>query len=153
MKILKEDIKSVHDFQLSGEIDFSAYPIDDVLIKKIISFKYELISYVIDVDEISINLKATSEILYLDAKTLDELILKLNFQEDIPFSFNKKIADELDIDYFEEELDLELLLFDLLLINIPPNYSENKNDNVFPENHFYESNSNPFKKILKNKED
>lgn len=152
MKILKEDVMGISDFYLEGNLDYTDKQIDDALIKNIDKCNYKVSSLVLADDEILLRTEVDSIINYLDAKTLEEIKLNISFEEDIPFSFNEEKSEELDIDFFNEELDLKELIFELILVNIPFNYSINKNDNVLPEEAFYEEVNQPFAKIFNEKE-
>ncbi len=152
MKILKEDILDVPNFSLKGEIDLKDMPTNDALIKSVDKCFYNVKAYVIDKDQVMLNLEVESKVNYLDAKTLNELILDVDFKEDIPFSFNEEQAEQLDIDFFDEEIDLKQLIFDLIMINISFNYSEQSNDRVLSEEDFYKDENQPFAKIFEEKE-
>ena len=152
MKILKEDVFGISDFLLEGELDFSDKVIDDALVKSINQCVYTVENLPFDKTETMLRLIVRSEITYLDAKTLEEIILNVDFDEDIPFSFEKEQAEELDIDFFAEELNLELLIYELIMVNIPFNYSENINDKVLSEEVFYDEGNQPFAKIFKKEE-
>lgn len=149
MKILKEDIFGVSDFLLEGKVNFSNRSVDDALIKSVDDCTYKISSILLDNEEILLQLEVKSKVKYLDARTLKELTLDINFKEDIPFSFKKEEAEEMDIDFFDEELDIENLLFELIIVNIPFNYSEEKNPNVLSEEEFYENTNKPFANLLK----
>ncbi len=149
MKILKEDILGVSDFLLEGEFDFSDREIDDALVKSIKNCNYKITNIPLDKDETLLKVSINSKVNYLDARTLSELILDINFEEDIPFSFNQEQAEELDIDFFEEEIDIKELVFELIIVNIPFNYSKEKNPNVLSEEEFYINENKPFANLLK----
>ncbi len=149
MKILKEDILGVSDFLLEGDFDFSSREIDDALVKSIIKCNYKIINLPLDKDETLLKVSISSEVKYLDARTLNELTLDINFEEDIPFSFNQEQAEELDIDFFDEEIDIEELIFELIIVNIPFNYSEEKNSKILSEEEFYTNENKPFANLLK----
>ncbi len=149
MKILKEDILGVSDFLLEGEFDFSDREIDDALVKGIENCNYRITNIPLDENETLLKVSINSKVNYLDARTLNELILDINFEEDIPFSFNQNQAEELDIDFFDEEIDIKELIFELIIVNIPFNYSEEKNPNVLSEEEFYINENKPFANLLK----
>ncbi len=149
MKILKEDILGVSDFLLEGKFDFSNREIDDALVKSIENSSYKITNIPLDENETLLKVSINSKVKYLDARTLNELILGINFEENIPFSFNQDQAEELDIDFFDEEIDIKELIFELIIVNIPFNYSEEKNPNVLSEEDFYINENKPFANLLK----
>ncbi len=152
MIIYKEDIEGTYNFSVESEFDFSKAKIEDALIEQIDSCNFRLNVNSINEDEFIFNLKINAMINYLDAKTLDPLKLDLDIDESVPFSFNKDTANELDIDFFDEEIDLKELVLELILVNIPFNYSENTNSNIISEAEFKEENNKPFAQIFNNNE-
>lgn len=145
----RDDLFENEKFSRKGQIDFSGRDLPDALAKKIILCEYDLHSFKIEEDEINLHLNVFASLDYFDARTLDLLTLEVSFEEDIPFSSNFEKSTELDIDYFEDNLDLEELIFELILINVPLNYSENSNDLIKKEKDL--DNTNPFKEIFNKK--
>ncbi|MFV0289112.1 MAG: hypothetical protein ACK5HR_06670 [Mycoplasmatales bacterium] len=152
MKILKEDIQGISNFKLDGILDLTNINTQDALVKSIDTCKYNIQSLVVEENMILLRLEVISIITYLDARTLKEIKMNIDFKEEIPFSFDKDHSNEMDIDYFEEELDLKQLIFELIMINIPFNYSEENSENVLKEEEFYKQNNQPFAKIFEEKE-
>lgn len=154
MIIYKEDIEGSYDLSIEDELDFSRVKIEDKLVDKVNSCDFELKVNLLNEEDFIFNLHIITNIDYLDAKTLQSLTLHLDFNEEVPFSFNKDTANELDIDFFDEELNLKELIFELILINIPLNYSENTNVMVISEEEFLNDNQNtPFAQIFNNKKE
>lgn len=148
VKIFKEDIEGIEDYYLEDSLFFDDYKIEDALTEKILDCNFTLKSYPID-NGVLLDLDITAQVAYLDARTLNNIKLDININESIPFSFSKTQSEELDIDYFDDELNLNDLVFELILVNIPLNYSEEKNSNVLTEDSFNENPNQPFKQIFK----
>lgn len=148
MKFLKEELLSEDGFSKQFNFDFSERKIEDALIQNISKTDVEFNVMLIGDDEILLKINFSTIINYLDARTLDPIKLNIKNEEEIPFSFNKKKSEELEIDFIEEELDADDLVFELILAQIPYNYSENNSDLILSEEHFYEE-GKPFENLFK----
>lgn len=148
MKIVKDELFGEEQLNLNFELDLSKTEVNDTLVKSILSCNVDLKTYIIENDEVEVSLNVKSEILYLDARTLEELTINVDFSESIPFTSNLEKSKELDIDLILEELDLKQLIEELLIIYIPFNYSESKPINVKTQEEFENSNK-PFADLLK----
>ena len=56
--------------------------------------------------------------------TLENVDFK--FEDEVLFTDDLQKAQELDIDFTEDEINLEELIWELILVNIPYNYSESE---------------------------
>ncbi len=152
MKILKEDIKGISDFLLEGSLDYKDYNTGDLLVKSIDLCDFKIQNLPLDGNMTLLKLEVKSIITYLDARSLKEIKMNIDFVEDIPFSFNENQSEEMDIDYFGDELNLKHLIFELIMVNVPFNYSEDETSDVLSEDKFYEQSNQPFAKIFEKEE-
>ena len=60
------------------------------------------------------------------AKILEKLNVDFKFEDEVLFTDDLQKAQELDIDFTEDEINLEELIWELVLVSIPYNYSESE---------------------------
>lgn len=147
MKILREELFDEDVYNLSTRLDYSNEVINDALVKGIANANVEIQGYKVEDDEVVLAINVDSEINYLDSRTLKPLVIPVSFTENVEFTMNQDKAEELDIDYIDKELDLYELVYELIVVNIPFNYTESER-NTPDEEEFYESNR-PFANLFK----
>lgn len=147
MILKKEILFGDFNFHEKFNFDYKNKTISDALIKEIGSSIGSVEKYRISDSAISLKIEGIAKVLYLDARTLDELTLEIKVLENVEFSSDKIQAEELDIDYIEEELDLEELIFELIITQIPFNYSENENTLIKKEGDF-DTDNKPFENLF-----
>ena len=143
-----EELRLEKYLSLKEDIDFSSREVDDALLKKVNRASVTVNVTLIENNEALINIDCVSNVEYLDARTLEQLNVNFMFQEEVLFTDDLQKAQELDIDFTEEEINLEELIWELILVNIPYNYSESKKSSTSTQ----EINSNeqaPFANLFK----
>lgn len=150
MKILKDELFKEEPFSLSTQLNFGKEVVNDALVKGIGIASVNLQSFNIEEDEISLNIKVNVNIDYLDARTLESLELPLTFEENILFTTSIAKEKEADIDLIVDYLDLYELIYQLIVVNIPFNYSQS--EKTTNEKDFYDDNK-PFTTVFNKKEE
>lgn len=133
------------------DLDLTDISINDAIIKQLNYVQGSLDIVLVDNDSIDLIFDVTYNVDYLDARTLEPLVVDFKLQDDIMLTDNQVKAEDLDIDYINEEIDVKTLVSELILVNIPFNYSQapanyavdNQDDNTYQ----------PFAGIFGNKEE
>lgn len=132
-------------------LDLTDISINDAIIKQLNRVQGSLDIVLVDNDSIDLIFDVTYNVDYLDARTLEPLVVDFKLQDDIMLTDNQVKAEELDIDYINEEIDVKTLVSELILVNIPFNYSQ------APANYAVDSQDDntyqPFAGIFGNKEE
>jgi uncharacterized metal-binding protein YceD (DUF177 family) len=126
MLINFEELRLEKYLSLKEDIDFSSREVDDALLKKVNRASVTVNVTLIENNEALINIDCVSNVEYLDARTLEQLNVNFMFQEEVLFTDDLQKAQELDIDFTEGEINLEDLIWELVLVSIPYNYSESE---------------------------
>lgn len=133
------------------DLDLTDISINDAIIKKLNYVQGSLDIVLVDNDSIDLIFDVTYNVDYLDARTLEPLVVDFKLQDDIMLTDNQVKAEDLDIDYINEEIDVKTLVSELILVNIPFNYSQ------APANYAVDSQDDntyqPFAGIFGNKEE
>lgn len=133
------------------ELDLTDISINDAIIKQLNYVQGSLDIVLVDNDSIDLIFDVTYNVDYLDARTLEPLVVDFKLQDDIMLTDNQVKAEDLDIDYINEEIDVKTLVSELILVNIPFNYSQ------APANYAVDSQDDntyqPFAGIFGNKEE
>lgn len=133
------------------DLDLTDISINDAIIKQLNRVQGSLDIVLVDDDSIDLIFDVTYNVDYLDARTLEPLVVDFTLQDDIMLTDNQVKAEDLDIDYINEEIDIKTLVSELILVNIPFNYSQ------APANYAVDSQDDntyqPFAGIFGNKEE
>lgn len=133
------------------DLDLTDISINDAIIKQLNYVQGNLDIVLVDNDSIDLIFDVTYNVDYLDARTLEPLVVDFKLQDDIMLTDNQVKAEDLDIDYIHEEIDVKTLVSELILVNIPFNYSQ------APANYAVDSQDDntyqPFAGIFGNKEE
>lgn len=133
------------------DLDLTDISIKDAIIKQLNYVRGSLDIVLVDNDSIDLIFDVTYNVDYLDARTLEPLVVDFKLQDDIMLTDNQVKAEDLDIDYINEEIDVKTLVSELILVNIPFNYSQ------APANYAVDSQDDntyqPFAGIFGNKEE
>lgn len=133
------------------DLDLTDISINDAIIKQLNRVQGSLDIVLVDNDSIDLIFDVTYNVDYLDARTLEPLVVDFTLQDDIMLTDNQVKAEDLDIDYINEEIDVKTLVSELILVNIPFNYSQ------APANYAVDSQDDntyqPFAGIFGNKEE
>lgn len=133
------------------DLDLTDISINDAIIKQLNYVQGSLDVVLVDKDSIDLIFDVTYNVDYLDARTLEPLVVDFKLQDDIMLTDNQVKAEDLDIDYINEEIDVKTLVSELILVNIPFNYSQ------APANYAVDSQDDntyqPFAGIFGNKEE
>lgn len=133
------------------DLDLTDISINDAIIKQLNYVQGSLDIVLVDNDSIDLIFDVTYNVDYLDARTLEPLVVDFKLQDDIMLTDNQVKAEDLDIDYINEEIDVKTLVSELILVNIPFNYSQ------APANYAVDSQDDntyqPFAGIFSNKEE
>ncbi len=146
MLINFEELKEKKQIEMKEVLDLSAREVEDALVERITKADIIVNAYIIEPTEVHVNLDVEFDVDYLDARTLAPLELKLDLQEEVLFTTNLQKAEELDIDHFEKEINIQDLIWELMVVSIPFNYSEVAATNVVTEEEFNEQ--KPFANIF-----
>lgn len=106
------------------DLDLTNISINDAIIKQLNYVQGSLDIVLVDNDSIDLIFDVTYNVDYLDARTLEPLVVDFKLQDDIMLTDNQVKAEDLDIDYINEEIDVKTLVSELILVNIPFNYSQ-----------------------------
>lgn len=133
------------------DLDLTDISINDAIIKQLNYVQGSLDIVLVNNDSIDLIFDVTYNVDYLDARTLEPLVVDFKLQDDIMLTDNQNKAEDLDIDYINEEIDVKTLVSELILVNIPFNYSQ------APANYAVDSQDDntyqPFAGIFGNKEE
>lgn len=125
------ELKDLENLHFELDLDLSDVQIDDALIKQLNTAKGTLDIVLVEDNCADLIFNVTYNVDYLDARTLEPLVVDFNLEDDIMLTNNQNKAIELDIDFVEEdEIDIIQLLSELILVNIPFNYSQAPQGNV-----------------------
>ena len=151
MKLSFEELRKADNHTYNLDLDLSNIKIDDALIKQINEVKGSLNIMMVDSDSMLFKLDADYNVDYLDARTLNPLKLDFSIVDDLMLTSSESKAIELDIDLIEDdEIDVDQLVFELIMVNIPFNYSES--EDVKKDNPDEEYVYHPFKNLLTEEE-
>lgn len=145
------ELQMSNTLSLNERVDYSNRECDDALLQKVNFADISVDAYLVDNTEIHLTLDVEYDFDYLDALNLDELHLSFAFEEKVLFTIDQKKAEELDIDYFVDEIDIDELVWNLILVDIPFNYSEARGSvNISVESEIDNNDTyNPFSEIFK----
>lgn len=146
-----EELKSKKHISHEIDIDFSKKSVKDALLKRINTVTGIYSAILVENDEVHLNVDVSYNVDYLDARTLEPLKVDFTFKENILFTNDLQKAHELDIDYIEEEILLEELIWELLLVSVPFNYSISKPTLVEKSEDFSQNSQQPFANLFKKK--
>ncbi len=123
------------DKHISGEttISFKDRATEDALLKQVNDAHISFNAYIIEPKDVHVSLSVDFNVDYLDAKTLDPLNIDFNFDEEVLFTTDLQRAEEMEFEHFEEEIDLTELIWALILVTVPFNYSENDSSQTISE--------------------
>lgn len=121
-----EELKSKLYISDEFSVNYTDREVDDALLKKVHDVNVSFNAALVDTNEVHVNLDVKYNVDYLDARNLEPLNVDFNFQEEVLFTNDLQKAEELDIDTIEDELDLSDLVWELILVSVPFNYSEAK---------------------------
>lgn len=144
-----EKLKIDHVMTCSEQVDYSNREISEVLLKKINYANIFVDAYYVEPGDVHVSIEVEYNIQYLDAYTLDELNLTYDFSESIIFTSDLQRAEELDLDYIDSEIDINELVFQLILVDVPLNYSENKDSSIKLESEINLDDTLPFADLFK----
>ncbi len=130
-------------------INFSDRKTKDALLKQVNDVNVRYSAYIIEPKDVHVSLDVDFAVDYLDAKTLDPLKVNFNFNEEVLFTTDLQRANELEIEHFIEEIDLTELIWELILVTVPYNYSENNSKNTITEQEAQEQ--TPFANLFNKK--
>lgn len=119
-----EELKASNYLEISFIENYENRDCTDALIQSVNKAEVSLKAYLIDEIDVHLSLEVSYDVNYLDAINLDELLLVRKFEEEVLFTSNQARADEMDIDLFDKEIDISDLVFQLILVDIPFNYTE-----------------------------
>ncbi len=136
---------------LSEKVDYSNRECEDALLERVNFANIDVDAYLVEDSEVHLTINVVYDFDYLDALNLCELHLSFEFEEKVLFTNDQKKAEELDIDYFQEEIDIDELVWNLILVDVPFNYSEARdNSDVMKESDLDDHDTyNPFSEIFK----
>lgn len=133
MLINFEELQKEKHISAQETLDFSDRKVDDALLQKVNSADVTVAAYIIEPKDVHITLDVKYNVNYLDARTLDPLNVNFEFNEESLFTTDLQRAQELDIDHFTDEIDIDELIWELILVSIPFNYSENSSSMTITE--------------------
>lgn len=149
MKIDINLLKEERKISLQEKINMSNRDTNDALIKQINYIDAKVDAFMISSGEISIKASYVVNTNYLDARTLRELVLDFEYEEEMLFTTNRNKEIELSIDYVSVEINLDDILFALALVNLPINYSLDENEKIIKESEMQEFVNRPFEEVFK----
>ena len=124
MIIKLETIKDNGFIQENVDLNLKDYEVFDALLKKINSVKGTIKITYLGSNQYLVDLVIQYNVDYLDARNLKPLNLTFDLNDSFMFSDSINLAKELDIDYIENEIDVDHLLKELIIVSVPFNYSE-----------------------------
>lgn len=145
-----ESVKNEINFERNFNFDFSKRETNEVLLKKVTEVSGTINAYVVGNYEINVVVSGSYKAVYLDARTLSPLNVEFQIDDNLMFTNQLNIAEDLDIDFIEDEIEVSELIWELIIMSCPFNYSEEKNDQILPEKQMDEN--FPFADLFKEKE-
>lgn len=145
-----EGVKKELNYNKKFEFDFSDRETNEILLKKVTKAKGTISAYLVGDDEINVIVNGDYQAVYLDARTLTPLDVKFHVEDDLMFTNQLNKAEELDIDFIQDEIEVKDLVWELILMSCPFNYSEEKNNQILPEEQMDQT--FPFADLFKEKE-
>ncbi len=133
MLINFEELEKRKHLSAEVQVDYSNRQTNDALLKRVNNAMVSYNAYIIEPKDVHISLNVDFNVDYLDAKTLDPLNVDFNFTEEVLFTTDLQRADELEIEHFVDEIELTELVWELILVTVPYNYSENEAKNTITE--------------------
>ncbi len=133
MLINFEELQKEKHISASKTINFKNRDTEDALLKQVNDVNVTYNAYVIEPKDVHVSINVDFNVDYLDANTLDPLKVDFSFDEEVLFTTDLQRAEELECDYFEEEIDLTELIWQLILVSVPYNYSENGSKDTISE--------------------
>lgn len=152
MKIEKSAFENNNKIEIKEKFNYSDIEIKDALVNEVTSAEIYAVAEKIGKEDYLIKIEYKPTIKYLDARSLKELTLYFQYEDEVMFSSDFKKAEELEIDYFEESIDLKQLILELIILNLPMNYSVEKPYNFYDESEEVIQ-KNPFAEIFEKKEE
>lgn len=107
-------------------LDFSNVKYDEVLLKTINYADIKVDAYLIDNIDVHVKFNIKYNIIYLDAYDLKELDLSFTIDESTIFTSDLQRSTDYDYDFFETDINIKEIIEALILVDIPLNYSEHK---------------------------
>ncbi|MGL5021525.1 MAG: YceD family protein [Mycoplasmatales bacterium] len=144
-----EELKSKLYISNKGEFNFQDKNVSDALLKRVNNVAVFYNATLVDKDEVHLNIDVKYNVEYLDARTLEPLNVDFNFQEEVLFTNDLQKANELDIDYIDEEISLEQLVWELILVSVPFNYSQSKPSTPIETMNVKDDEHQPFADLFK----
>ena len=144
-----EELKSKLYISNKIEFNFQDKNVSDALLKRVNNVAVSYNASLVDKDEIHLNIDVKYNVEYLDARTLEPLNVDFNFQEEVLFTNDLQKANELDIDYIDEEISLEQLVWELILVSVPFNYSQAEPSTPIEINNVKDDEHQPFANLFK----
>ncbi len=133
MLINFEELQKEKHLSANKTINFKNRDTEDALLKQVNDVNVTYNAYIIEPKDVHVSMNVDFNVDYLDAKTLDPLKVDFSFDEEVLFTTDLQRAEELEFDYFEEEIDLTELIWQLILVSVPYNYSENRSTDTISE--------------------
>lgn len=133
MLINFEELQKEKHLSANKTINFKNRDTEDALLKQVNDVNVTYNAYIIEPKDVHVSMNVDLNVDYLDAKTLDPLKVDFSFDEEVLFTTDLQRAEELECDYFEEEIDLTELIWQLILVSVPYNYSENRSTDTISE--------------------
>ncbi len=149
MLINFEELEKNKHISAEKTINFSDRETKDALLKQVNDVNVRYSAYIIEPKDVHVSLDVDFAVDYLDAKTLEPLKVNFNFNEEVLFTTDLQRANELEIEHFIEEIDLTELIWELILVTVPYNYSENNSKNTITEQEAQEQ--TPFANLFNKK--
>ncbi len=143
------ELQMSNTLSLNEKVDYSTRECEDALLQRVNFANINVDAYLVDQSEVHISIDVEYDFNYLDAVNLDELHLSFSFEEKVLFTNDQKKAEELDIDYFTDEIDIDELVWNLILVDVPFNYSEARGNSDILKDTSLEDTYNPFSDLFK----
>lgn len=133
MLINFEKIQKDKHMSAEATLNFSDRDTEDALLKQVNDAQVSFDAYIIEPKDVHVSLSVDFNVDYLDAKTLDPLKVDFSIDEEVLFTTDLQRAEEMEFEFFEEEIDLTELVWALILVTVPYNYSENESTYTISE--------------------
>ncbi len=133
MLINFEELEKSKHLSAKVTTNFSDRDTRDALLKQVNDVQVEYSAYIIEPKDVHVSFTVDFNVDYLDAKTLEPLKVDFNFKEEVLFTTDLQRAEELEIEHFVEEINLTELIWELILVTVPYNYSENNSERTITE--------------------
>lgn len=133
MLINFEKIQKEKHMSANTTLNFSDRDTEDALLKQVNDAQVSFNAYIIEPKDVHVSFSVDFNVDYLDAKTLDPLKVDFSLDEEVLFTTDLQRAEEMDFEHFEEEIDLTELIWALILVTVPYNYSENRSVHTISE--------------------